>query len=100
MPAAYPEVHVKVPCTAKFPIPNLECDRHLVIFVQLLVEAFSRVGLELDIVCQRGSKECGGRNEKGGCEAHGDGQACLYAVCTWDYLLLYGNLWDTNFSDR
>jgi hypothetical protein len=54
----YPEVNVEVSAPSEFPIGNLERDGHLVIGMELLVEAFSRVGLEVDVVS-------GGKAEKG-----------------------------------
>lgn len=62
----YPEINLQIPTTPKLPIANLEADSHQIILVQVLVEAFSRVSLELDGVCghggdppQRGDQECG-----------------------------------------
>lgn len=40
---AYPKVYVKISRTAKLSIPNLEGHRHLVIFMERLVEAFPSV---------------------------------------------------------
>jgi hypothetical protein len=46
----HPEVNVQVSATAKLAVADLEGDGHLVVGVQLLVEAFARVGSELDVV--------------------------------------------------
>lgn len=55
---AYPEVYLQVAGAAEFPVPHLECDSHFVIFVELLMEAFSRVRAEVDVVrCDEGEKE-------------------------------------------
>ena len=47
---AYPEVDVQVLAAAKLSVADLECHRHLVVLVQLLVEAFSRVRAEIYVV--------------------------------------------------
>lgn len=48
-----PEINIQVPTTAKLAIPDLKCHRHPVVLVQLLVEAFSRMRLQLDVVRHR-----------------------------------------------
>lgn len=48
---SYPEVNIEVPATPELPIADLERDRHAVIAMQVFVEAFSRVRLQLDGVC-------------------------------------------------
>lgn len=47
---SYEKVDVQVAASTKLPVADLEGDGHLVIFMQLLVEAFSRVSSELDVV--------------------------------------------------
>jgi hypothetical protein len=49
----YPEINVQISTPTKLPVPNLESDGHLVVCVKLLMEAFSRVRLELDVVRER-----------------------------------------------
>lgn len=51
---AYVEVNVEVSRSAVLTVADLERHRHFVILVQFLVETFSRVCFQLDIVCQRG----------------------------------------------
>ena len=46
----YPKVNVQTPATAKLPVSDLERNRHLVVFVQRLVEALPRVRFQLDVV--------------------------------------------------
>jgi hypothetical protein len=53
----YPEINIQIPAPTEFSIANLEGDGHFVVRVQLFVEAFSRVGFELDVVRGRGSEE-------------------------------------------
>jgi hypothetical protein len=55
---SYPKINVQVPTTSKFAIANLESHGHLVVGMELFVEAFFRVRLELDVVC-------GGKANKG-----------------------------------
>jgi hypothetical protein len=45
-----PKVYVQVSTAAKLAVADLESDCHLVVRVQLLVEAFARVRLELNVV--------------------------------------------------
>jgi hypothetical protein len=47
---SYPEVNIQVPAATKFAVPNLEGDGHLVVGMELFVEAFFRMRFELDIV--------------------------------------------------
>lgn len=61
----YVEIDVEVPRTAKLPVADLECDRHFIVLVQFLVEAFSRMRLQYDVVGEDGGEE-GGRGHKGG----------------------------------
>ena len=46
----YPEINLEVPTTREFAVPDLERDRHLVIGMEGLVEAFAGVGLHLNVV--------------------------------------------------
>lgn len=48
--ATYPKIDFQVAGTTEFPVAYLECDGHLVILVQLLVEALSAVSRKLDVV--------------------------------------------------
>lgn len=76
----YPEINLKVSTSTKLPIANLEGDCHQIIFVQGLVEALSRVSLQLDGVCGRGrSPGQSGDQEGGGGESHVEGSVpqCL-----------------------
>lgn len=68
----HPEVKLQIPRATKLPIPNLECDRHLIIFMQDLVEAFSLMGAHLDVVREGGGEEAQESGEQ--LEAHGGGQ--------------------------
>lgn len=61
----YPEINLEVSTSSKFSVTNLERDCHFIIPVQFLVEAFSRVRLELDGVgccgrypSQRSDQQC------------------------------------------
>lgn len=47
---AYPKVDFQVSTSAKLSVADLECDRHPVVLVQLLVEALALVRLHLDVV--------------------------------------------------
>lgn len=49
----YPEVNLQVSTAAKLPVADLEGNRHLVVLVQGLVEAFALVGLHLDVMRRR-----------------------------------------------
>jgi len=53
----YPEVNVEVSTATKLAIADLEGDGHSVVRVQLLVEAFARVCLQLNVVCRADGKE-------------------------------------------
>ena len=48
----HPKVNLQIPSAAKLPVPNLKCDRHLIIPVEGLVEAFSLMGAHLDVVSE------------------------------------------------
>lgn len=48
--ATYPKVDLQIAAAAKLAVTDLEGDRHLIVAVQCLVEAFARVGAELDVV--------------------------------------------------
>jgi hypothetical protein len=50
---SYPKINVQISTPTKLPVTNLESDGHLVVGVKLLVEAFSRVRLELNVVGER-----------------------------------------------
>jgi hypothetical protein len=68
---AYPEINLQVPCAPKFPIPHLKRHCHFVVFVQLLVETFSPVSAQLDVMrSDAGKKTCecpkACREERGG----------------------------------
>jgi hypothetical protein len=54
----HPEINIQVSTPSKFPVADLEGDGHLVVGVQLFVEAFSRVCFELDVVCGGEAKKC------------------------------------------
>jgi hypothetical protein len=47
---SYPEINVKVAGATKLSVADLERDRHLVIDMKILVEAFSAVRRQLDDV--------------------------------------------------
>lgn len=73
-----PEINVEVATTAKFTVANLEGDGHLVIGMKLLVKAFARVCLQLNVV--RGSN--GEQATKGGVEESKDKHdCCCLALC-------------------
>lgn len=46
----YPEINVQVPCATKLPVASLESNSHLVITMQLLVEALDAVGRQHNVV--------------------------------------------------
>ena len=58
MASTYPKVDVQIATATKLPVTDLECDGHPILLVQRLVEAFSGVGAEKDIVsiaeCEEG----------------------------------------------
>lgn len=60
---SYPEIDLQVPASSKLPVANLERDRHLVVLVQRLVEAFALVGLHLDVVRGGEAEEARRRSE-------------------------------------
>lgn len=67
----HPEVNVQVAATAKFAVADLEGHGHLVVGMELLVEAFARVGLELDVVGRGEADEIAeGGDNGGGREQH------------------------------
>jgi hypothetical protein len=53
----YPEINVEISTATKLAIADLEGDGHSIIRVQLLVETFARVCLELNVVCRADGKE-------------------------------------------
>jgi hypothetical protein len=65
---AHPEINLQVPAASKLAVADLECDRHLVVLVQGLVEALALVGLHLDVV--RGRE----RDEAARCSEDGEGR--------------------------
>lgn len=48
--ATYVEINVEVSRATKFTVANLECDSHLVVLVQFLVETFSGMRFEDNVV--------------------------------------------------
>jgi hypothetical protein len=46
----YPEVNIQISTSSKFSITDLEGDGHLVVCMKLLMEAFSRMSFEVDVV--------------------------------------------------
>jgi hypothetical protein len=48
--STYPEVHVQVSASSKFPVADLESDGHPVVGVQHFVEALARVSPQLHVV--------------------------------------------------
>lgn len=63
----YPEVNVEIPSAAKLPVTDLEGDSHLVLLVEVLVEAFPAVGRELDVMGRGSLEEAGCQQQRGGC---------------------------------
>ena len=55
--STHPEINFQIPRTAKLSVSNLESDRHLIILVKDLVEAFSLMGAHLNVVRKRAGKE-------------------------------------------
>jgi hypothetical protein len=53
----YPEINIEVSTATKLAIADLEGDGHSIIRVQLLVETFARMCLELNVVCGADGKE-------------------------------------------
>ena len=64
MAHAYPEIDVQVSAAAKFPVADLEGHRHLVVLVQLLVEAFALVRFHLNVVRRRQGEQAARRCEE------------------------------------
>ena len=62
--AAYPKVNLQVSASAKLPVADLEGDCHLVVLVQLLVEAFALMRLHLDVVRRGEGEQAARRCEK------------------------------------
>ena len=62
----YPEINLEVASSTELPIPYLKCHSHLIILVQNFVEAFPRVGAQVDVVCKRRGKEAQECAEKEG----------------------------------
>ena len=61
----YPEINIKVPTATEFPVANLKADAHPITFMQIFVEAFPRVRLELDVVCCHGGDPAQRGDEQG-----------------------------------
>jgi hypothetical protein len=80
----YPEVNIEVSTATKLAIADLEGDGHSVIRVQLLVEAFARVCLQLDVVCRADGKE----TAKCGIEESEDEHVC----CLWRIVVHKGGM--------
>lgn len=78
----YKEVDIKIATATKFSVANLEGDRHLVILVQRLVEAFSRMGAELDVVRVGDCKERERGEEEPENRCH-RGQSVGVRMCRW-----------------
>jgi hypothetical protein len=83
---AHPEINLQIPASAKLAVADLEGNRHLVVLVQRLVEAFALVRLHLDVVrggerdeAARGSED----GERG--KQHGWPRAvsCCAVVLCW-----------------
>lgn len=64
MAHAYPEINVQVSAAAEFPVADLEGHRHLVVLVQLLVEALALVRFHLDIMRRRQGEQAARRCEE------------------------------------
>ena len=63
MQLTHPEIDLEIPTASKLSVADLECDSHLVVLVQRLVEAFTLVGLHLDVVCRYEGEEAARRSE-------------------------------------
>jgi hypothetical protein len=50
LPRTYPEVNIEVSASPKLSITDLKGDGHAVVLVQILVEAFSRMRSESNVV--------------------------------------------------
>jgi hypothetical protein len=61
---SYPKVDLEVPAAAKLSVADLERHSHLVVLVELFVEAFAHVGLHLDVVGGSQGEEAARRSEK------------------------------------
>lgn len=55
----YPKVYLEIACSTEFSIAHLKRYGHPIIFVELLMEALSRVGTKLDIMRYDGWDEAG-----------------------------------------
>lgn len=69
----HPEIDVEVTGAAKLAVADLEGHRHLVIAMEVLVEAFAAVGGKDDVVSGGGAEQAG-REQQLSCgeELHGD----------------------------
>lgn len=76
---AYPEVNLQIAAASKLPIADLERDRHLVILVEVLVEAFPRMRAHLDVVAEGDPEQAGQSGAaRGEREAHRDDNGLLW----------------------
>ena len=81
----HPEVDLKIAATTKLAVADLEGHGHLIVGMELLVEALARVGLELDVVGRSKADEIAeGGNDGGGGEQHG-GESRGAAIAKWRY---------------
>jgi len=55
----YPEINVQIAGVAELAVADLESHRHLVLAMQVLVEAFSTVRGQLDVVRGGGAQQAG-----------------------------------------
>lgn len=69
----YPEVNVEVAGAAKFAVADLECHRHLVTAVQVLVEALAAMRRQLDVVCDCAAQQQAGREQQLHCRVQKHG---------------------------
>lgn len=74
-----PKVQLQVARAPEFPVPDLERHRHLVAFVQVLVEAFARVRAQLDVV----RLGYGGPEGGGGEGCYEGGEEGAHPVRSW-----------------
>lgn len=59
----YPKVDFNVTASTKFSVPDLICDGHFVVAVELFVEALPRVCAELNVVsADKGAEACQSRH--------------------------------------
>lgn len=71
----HPEIDIYIASMAKLLISHLKCDRHLVIFMKLFMEAISTMSCKLNIVSNSSSKESAHcQEDRGSWESHIDGR--------------------------